>query len=157
MKIGGVPVNALNIVTVVIKREDRDFIFKCHPVEDLSVFEEICPFPKPPQIQRAGSEQWSADFKDPKFIEQKREWIKNRVNYVLLKSIHIDDLEWETVDEYDPKTWGNILDELEEAGFVVNERARIIEAVNQAQGINDDKLEAARSDFLPGKEAEAEE
>lgn len=152
MKINGKEVNALNIVTVEMVRDNCTYTFTCHPVEDFDVFDKLCPFPEAPKAQRPGTEEWFSDLKDPGYIAKRTVWVNRRIHYTFLKSIHLEGLEWETVDELDPDTWTNIDNELKAAGFVEMERERIYKAVNTAQGLDERKLEAARNDFLPGQE-----
>ncbi len=60
-------------------------------------------------------------------------------------------LEWESVNPSDPKTWGGYENELVDAGFSIPEISRVIDCVFDANGLNQKKIDEATKRFLAGQ------
>ena len=150
MKLNGAQVDARYIETVVIPRGDAQYVFKARPLtaEDDLFFEKVCPQPAPPTFQVPGGKV-EADLTNAAFVLKKQEWSNSRSEYLFLKSLEAtEDLEWETVLESDPSTWGNIEAELLSAGFLSPEIIRIFNIVILANGLDQSKIEKATKSFL---------
>jgi len=150
MKLNGAQVDARYIETVVIPRGDAQYIFKARPLtaEDDLFFEKACPAPEPPMFQVPGKAV-EADLTNAAYLLEKKDWTNARTEYLFFRSLQAtEDLEWETVLEADPSTWGNIEAELLAAGFLQPEVIRIFNIVVEANGLDQSKIEKATKSFL---------
>ena len=150
MKINGAVVDATYIETIVIPRDDRQYVFKARPLsaEDETFFESVCPQPVPPVYTVPGGKQVKDD-KNAGYLDAMTEWKAYRSNYLFLRSLDAtDNLEWETVVLTDPSTWAGVEKELAEAGFIQSEIIAIFNKVVAANGLDLSKIEKATKSFL---------
>lgn len=156
MKIQGKTFSGPDIVPVVIPRNDGDVVFKAQAVLDFSDFDALCPAPEPPEILKPGGVR-SSDPEDANYLKDIDKWAVKRTNWMILKSMEATEgLEWETVDKSDPETWDNFRQEMQDSGFTIVEVGRIIAAVTEACGLNQDRIDEATERFLAAQAAEAE-
>lgn len=164
MRIRGREIKGPNELIVVIPRpshqvpvgeqngqqeQSGDIVFKVQAVLDYSEFEKMCPQPEPPKIKKVGQTQAIPDFTDPKYTAFVNNWAEKRTHYMVIKSLEATkDLEWATVQLNDPDSWKNYITELKDAGFTTAEVNRVISAVSQVNGLDEDKFEEARLRFL---------
>lgn len=148
MKIKGIKFDGPREEVVVIPRSSGDIVFKARAVMDYSDFDKINPRPEPPIKILPGGVK-SQNVEDPVYLKKVSEWAEQKTNWMILQALEATpDLEWETVDKADPKTWGNFRTELEKAGFSQYEIAKIIGCVIDACGLNQSKIDEATDRFL---------
>ena len=159
MKIQGRDTVAPSNILLVFPREDENgeeyFIhFEAKMVTDYDVFDNLYPQPNPPVVtKKDGSEQFLVT--DPEYLKAENAWGMARTRWMILESLSVtEDLEWSTVEENDPETWGNYHDELIAAGFQPIEVTKIIQAALDANVITDEKLIEAKQRFLALKVVE---
>ena len=94
-------------------------------------------------------------YQDPKYLNALDEWAMKKGYWITLKSLEgTPDLEWDTIDMDDPETWGNYLKEMNEAGLSDIEISRIVNAVSEACGLDQAKIDEATESFLASREME---
>lgn len=150
MKINGASVDARYIETVVIPRGDTEYVFKARPLtaEDDKFFEELCPKPIPPEFTVPGGGK-EVDSNNAQFVKNRKAWSALRSEYLFFRSLDATpDLEWDTVSENEPTSWGKIEDELLLAGFLSPEVILVFNAVIAANGLDSSKIEKATKAFL---------
>ena len=152
MKLSGHTFEKPAIVYCVLPRDEEPVVFMCGPVLDYDEYEALCPTPKPPiQIHKGGVK--IPDLQDETFLQQVNSRSDSRINYIVLKSLqYTTDLEWETVDMQDPKTWGNYEQELKDCFFTKTEVQRIQNACFEANSLSESRVEEARANFFAGLE-----
>jgi hypothetical protein len=151
MKIGGVdPKTLSNEVFLVLPRGDTEIVFRARPVLDLDPFDAICPRPVAPgKMTREG---WVPMDKDPTYQTLLAAWAQQRFGYMVLKSLEPSNVEWDSVQEADPRTWKNWSVDLRNAGLSDAEIQRVANLVLEANCLDDAKLKKAREVFLAGQE-----
>jgi len=136
---------------VVLPRPKANLVFKVVPVTDFSLFDSICPLPKPGFIQRKGKAA-EPDLEEPGFKVKQMEYATKRLSFIVIKSLEqTDGLTWDTVVMDKPETWSNYMTEFKDARLNDSEIKLIIEACLQINGLDDAKIKAAREDFLAGR------
>lgn len=157
MKLKGYKPENPNIEIVVIPRGDRPaFVFKAQAILDMGPFDKLCPAPRPPTISYPDGTK-KRDIEDPKFRDKFVTYLKQRDHWICINSLRAtDELEWEKVNYSEPSTWHHYIDELKEFKLSPSEIELILQAVRDANGLNEDKIEAARKSFLAGQAAELE-
>lgn len=154
MKIAGVNVNGPNMEILVLPRIGGDIVIRAAAVCDMAEFEQLCPLPKPPVITTKDGPV--PQLKDKTFLQKCEAHGTRRMAYMVLKSLEPSDIEWDTVEMGNPKTWPNWEKELRDSGFADIEVNRITMCVMQANSLDENKLKEARDLFLRG-EAEVQE
>jgi len=150
MKFNGVAVDATYVETVVVPRGAAQYVFKARPLSeaDETFFEEVCPRPVPPEFTMPGGGK-ETDTTNAKYVESRRVWSERRSEFLFMRSLSAtEDLEWDTVIEDDPTTWGNIENELLASGFLNPEIILIFNAAIAANGLDTSKIEKATKSFL---------
>jgi hypothetical protein len=71
---------------------------------------------------------------------------------MVVKSLEPSEIEWDTVDPDNPKTWANYTNDLRGAGFSQVEINRIVGLVWGANCLDEAKLERARQVFPRGQQ-----
>lgn len=150
MKIGGVEVKGPTEEVLVLPRAtSEDLVFRAKAVVDMTEFENRCPLPKPKAKLVAGGE-WKKALDDPAYIQAVKDHSEIRFAWILLKSLDPSDIEWDTVNFESPSTWTNWEEDLRNAGLSQTEINRVVNCVATANSLNEQKLEAARANFLAG-------
>lgn len=154
MKLPGHTFEKPALVYCILPRDETSVVFICGPVLDYDEYETLCPIPKPPiQIHKGGVK--IPDLQDETYLQQVSIRSDTRINYIVLKSLeYTTDLEWETVDMGDPKTWGNYIQELKDCYFTTTEVQRIQNACFEANSLSEARVEEARANFFAGLEEE---
>jgi hypothetical protein len=153
MKLGGEKFVKPNLEIIVIPRGDgEDIVFKAGPVGNMDDFEKLCPLPEPPVKMYPGGRK-SQNVKDEGYQKKLAEHAELRFHFMAIQSLKMtEELEWETVDEAEPSTWTNYMDELREAGFSEVEVNRVVQGVMDANCLNEDRIEEARQRFLASQQ-----
>lgn len=158
MKIRGQQVKGPNREFIVIPRGDGrpDIAFYAQAVQDTDLFNKLCPEPDPPMRKNKGGQiEYLFDDKDYKEACLRR--TERYMAFTFLQSLNLpeNELEWETVDLANPRTWLNYHQELKEAGFTQIEIKRLENLVYKANCLSESHLEAARANFLRMQEEAA--
>jgi hypothetical protein len=150
MKINGVEVKGPAEEILVLPRPTaEDLVFRAIAVTDMSEFETKCPLPKPKAMLVAGGE-WKKALDDPSYIQAVTEHGQLRFAWIVLKSLEPSNIEWDTVKKDSPSTWTNWEKDLRNAGLSETEINHVANCVASANALNQQKLDAARENFLRG-------
>lgn len=151
MKLKSFTPSGPNVVDAIIPRGDGQNIhFRCQAVLDYSVFDELCPTPKPPTIVYPGGKT-VLDFEDKSYKEKVNLWSTKKIAFIIVNSLSATEgLEWEHVKLGDPETWEKYEEELRALYLTETELKHIVECVLEANSLNEEKLESARNSFLAG-------
>ncbi len=156
MKISGNEVKGPAEEILVLPRlQGEDIVIRATAVMDMETFETLCPPPKPPGVRTKNGHKPNPN--DKTYLERMDQFGEQRLAYTIVKSLEPSEIEWENVSLDDPSTWIAWKDEFKAAGISVTEVNRIVQCVMQANALDEDKLEAARANFLLGLEEEVEE
>lgn len=149
MKINGVEVKGPAEEVLVLPRiSSPDLVFRAIAVQDTDQFDVLCPPPKAKAKLVAGG--WKNAVDDPAYLEAMQKHGQLRFAWILLQSLAPSNIEWDTVKKDQPSTWLNWEDDLKSAGLSQTEVQHIINCVATANALNNQKLEAARENFLRG-------
>lgn len=149
IKIAGKEVPAaLNEDVLVLPRGDEAIVIRARALVDIDEFAKLCPDPKPPgKLTKDG---WEPNLNDDTYKKRVEQHNRQRAAYMVLHSLAPTEIEWETVDIDNPKTWVKWEDELKESGFTNVECNLILQLVMDVNSLNDAKLKAAKDSFLLG-------
>jgi len=141
-----------NIELVVFPRQEGDIIIKAKAVFNYEEFDALYPRPNPPTVIRRGESTPELDIDDKGYNAKLLDWSKTRTNWMIKESLKATEgIEFETIIDNDPKTWDNISKELGESGFTPHEVNIIMDAIFDANSLNERKLEEAKKRFLVGQ------
>ena len=150
MKIAGIDPKSLSSeVLLVLPRGDQQIVFRAKGLPDMSGFEALCPYPKPPG--KFTKEGWIPNLTDPTYQQVLGEWAKKRLGYMVLKSLAPSEVEWDTVNENNPRTWAGWEEDLKRGGLTQVECNRVLALVLEANALDEAKLQKAREVFLAGQ------
>ena len=108
------------------------------------------PHPKPPG--KFTKDGWIPNLTDPTYQQVLGEWAKKRLGYMVIRSLAPTEIEWDTVNVDDPRTWANWEDDLKGGGLTQVECNRVLALVLEANALDEAKLQKAREVFLRGQE-----
>lgn len=148
MKIGGIAVSGPHEEILVLPRGEDQVVIRAKAVLDLDEFDRICPEPKPPG--KRTKEGWVPNKDDITYQQILSRHNEQRIAYLVIRSLEPSQIEWDTVDLGNPKTWTNYVTDFRNAGFSTIEINRIVTCVMQANALDEAKLEQARKVFLLG-------
>jgi len=149
MKIGGKSVTGPPEVFEIFDREDGPLVFRARALPDMEEFYKRCPEPKPPgKLTKDGYVPLT---NDPGYLEIMGNHVKQRVGYMVTRSLEPSEIEWDTVDLENPKTWQNWEPDLRKAGMTQVEVNRVGKLVMEANSLDETKLNQARESFLLGR------
>ena len=150
MKIGGVdPKGLCNEVLLVLPRGDQSLAFRAKGVPDMDEFNALCPLPKPTgKVTKNG---WVPNLNDPTYKQMMSDYADKRLGYLVIKSLADSEIEWDTVNISDPRTWPKWETELKASGLSQTEINRIVGIVMEANCLDEAKLTKAREVFLLGQ------
>lgn len=150
MKIGGVDPKTLKSEAVLVLPRGEDVIvFRACGLKDMSDFDTLCPAPKPPgKLTKDG---YVSNESDPTYQEVLAEWARKRLGYMVVHSLAPSEIEWDTVNVDDPRTWASWDADLKEAGLSQIETNRVLGLVMEANSLDEEKLRQARDSFLRGQ------
>lgn len=156
MKLNGKTLTAPKPKHAVIVREEGNHVFVCGPVLDYVRFEQICPEPTAPIVAPVGKPPYK-DLTDRKYLAKIEARAEAKVNWIYLQSLsHTPGLEWETVVENDPTTWGNWEKELK--GLLTEQEIMTIKvAVTEANMTSEETQRAALDAFFRQAEAASQD
>lgn len=138
---------------VVLPRGEDAIAVKARAIEDFTVFETLCPNPKPPgKLTKNG---WEPNPEDPSYKKMCETQALKRIGWMVLMSLY--EFEWDTVNEDNPSTWANWEDELKNDGFTSVERNLIMALVLDVNNLNEAKMKASRDSFILGQAQAREE
>ena len=149
MKIGGQEVKGPCVETLVLTRETEPLVIKAQAIPDFDEFDAICPEPKAPGKRTKNG--FEPNFQDENYRVILEHHNKQRLAYLIIRSLEISNIEWDTTDINNPKTWLNYKEDFKKAGFSTVEINRIEQIVMQANALDEVKLEKAREAFLLGQ------
>lgn len=156
MKIAGIdPKSLCNEYVLVLPRGDDQIVFRATGLRDMDEFNTLCPQPQPPG--RRTRDGFVPNVNDPTYQQLMTEWGKKRFGYMLIKSLEASEIEWDTVNMSNPKTWTNWEEDLRNGGLTQIEINRVAALVLEANSLDDEKLAKARQVFLAGQESTAQE
>lgn len=155
-KVLGQPNVELIIFPRTIIKEDgsavsQDIVLKAQAVLDYKEFHDLVPEPKKriKKVNRGGKISDVDDLTNQTYLEEKEKYAQLHICWIVLKSLAVNsDLIWDSVDLNKPETWPLWEKELLEAGFSQIEKSRLLQAVMSANGLDDARIEEARSNFL---------
>jgi len=154
MKIAGQEIKGPCVETLVLSRESGPLAIKAQGLPDFDEFDALCPEPKAPgKLTKNG---WEPNLKDENYRSVLNIYNEKKLAYIVVRSLEASEIEWDTVDINNPKTWVNYRTDLKNAGFSEIEVGRIVQTVLQANALDETKLEKAREVFLAGQRLEAE-
>jgi len=149
MKIGGVSISGPHEEILVLPRGEDQIVIRAQSVLDLEEFDKICPAPKPPgKLTKDG---WIPNLEDESYRQSISRLNERRIAYLVVRSLEPSQIEWDTVDIGNPKTWTNYTVDFKNAGFSTIEVNRIVACVMAANSLDEAKLEQARKVFLLGQ------
>lgn len=149
MKIGGIVPTRAEEVLILPRPMADDIVIKAHAVEDMELFDKLCPEPKPPAVLKAGG--FVEDTESTAYLSQMSKHGELRFAYIAINSLKPSEIEWSEVDPEKPGTWMKWTAELKEAGLSSNEIKRVTICVMQANSLDEAKLRQAREVFLLGR------
>jgi hypothetical protein len=143
---------------LTFKRGNGFIGFYAQPVWDMEEFDELYPKPvnKKIRFNKNAPGGKEADPNSPEHKEALAEYARARWGYVVLKSLEPSKelgVEWEAVSLTDPKTWVDVEKELKES-LGIYEFAKVMQLVDEANAIDDAKLEANAESFFRGQSEE---
>lgn len=139
---------------VTFKRGEGKFLaFYAQPVWSMDEFNALCPVPANRNyVFTAAGRQ--LDDQAPAYLEELKDFYRKRWGYVMMKALEPSKIEWERVNPSDPKTWGLVEEELR-AELAVYEFAKVAKLVDEANALDEDKLEENAKSFFQLVAAEA--
>jgi len=154
MKIAGIDPNSLSRETLlVLPRGETQIVFRAKSLKDMTEFNAICPFPKAPgKLTKDG---FVPNTNDATYKQVMEQWSAKRLDYMVIKTLEPTEIEWDTVDAANPKTWANWEADLKNGGLSQFECNRVTALVLESNSLDDEKLEKARAIFLAGQQQEA--
>ena len=154
MKLGGKELSGPCIETLVLPRGEDQIVFKAQAISDFDKFDALCPEPKAPgKLTKNG---WEPMTDDIGYKEMLGSYNERRIAYLVVHSLVISDIEWDTVELDNPKTWTNYVEDLKGAGLSAIEIGRVAQLAMQANALDEAKLEKAREVFLRGQQEAAD-
>lgn len=155
MKIKGKSIAGPNREYIVIPRGiGEDIVFTVEAILDMEPFEKMCPVPKPPQRKVDGVDV--PNLTDSGYLAQIGSHSTKRLAWMVITSLAATpELEWETVDVGDSRTWSDFRKEMNASGFSDTEVNRVVAAVIGVNALDEAKIEAARDRFLRAQQAQA--
>jgi len=154
MKIAGQVVpKELNTDVLVLPRGDAAIAIKAQAIVDYEEFEKLCPMPEAPgKLTKDG---FVPDIEDETYKQKSERHSLQRVGWMVINSLV--DVEWDSVDINNPKTWTKWEEDMTEAGFSSVERNLILGLVLSVNALDEQKLKDARESFIRGQVRVADE
>ena len=149
MRISGVEVTGSEAL-LVLPRDKGDIPIRAIAVSITEEFNEKCPEPVAPMLQMKDGNKPDHSDKDYKSAMARRG--EMRFALMVVRSLEPSNIEWDEMDVDKPATWLKWKDELLEGGISEVECNRIVGLVLEANSLDEDKIKAARANFLLGQE-----
>lgn len=147
MKVGGQAIEGLNQAVLVLPRYEHELVFRAQAIPDLTEFHIMYPPPKPPVVMKAGGVK-EDDLEDKGYQQQLANFARLRTAYMVVKSLEPSEIEWDTVDPMNPKTYARWDTDFRNAGLNEIEIQRIVDLVMEVNCLDDDKIKWARDNFF---------
>lgn len=148
MRIGGVKIEGPAEEILVLPRGEQMLVIRACAV-NLDDFDALCPEPKPPgKLTKDG---WIPDVENESYKQVINSHNEKRIAYLVIKSLSPSEIEWDTVEAENPRTWTNYVQDFKAAGLTTIEINRVVQCVMRANSLDEDKLEQARKVFLLGQ------
>ena len=148
MKIGGIELKAPSVTgPLVLKRGEEFIAFWFQPVLAMDEFDALCPEPNPREFGRLTPQGWEPDPEDQGYLQQLAEYKARRWQYIVLKTLAVNDIEWDGVKLSDPRTWHLVETELR-AALGVFEFSKLINEVQAANLLDSKVLERNKESFF---------
>jgi hypothetical protein len=148
MRIGGLTIAGPAQELLVLPRGEQTIVIKAQAI-NLDEFDVLCPEPKAPgKLTKDG---WVPMPEDENYRQILQSHNEKRIAYLVVKSLEPSDIEWDTVQIDNPRTWLNYVQDFKTAGLTTIEINRIVQCVMQANSLDESKLEQARKVFLLGQ------
>jgi hypothetical protein len=147
LKIAGIEMKGPKTKLLVFPRDGYDIPLKFVAVSDDTMFDVLCPEPKPPTGLKPGVGKVEIR-DDPNYLAKRQLHGKIREDWFVIQSLKPSNIEWEIVKENDPETWGKWRQELKDAGFSLLEVNTIYQTFIETNVVTEDMLSEARSRFL---------
>lgn len=149
MKIGGVEVTRPAEEVLVLPRGEQSIAFRARGIADMDEFAKLCPEPKPPG--KLTKEGWVPNEDDESYKAVLAAHSKQRLAFMVVRSLEPSQIEWDSVDPANPRTWTNYEADFKRAGLTQVEVNRIVQLVLEANCLDENKLKKAREVFQLGQ------
>jgi hypothetical protein len=146
MKVGGKPINGLNEDVLVLPRGDGDIVFRGRAIADPDKFTKMVTPPTPPRILKKN--EMVTDFEDSGYLDSLMAYQIARTGFTVIETLY--EVEWDTVNEEDPQTFANWVNDLEGV-FSAAEQQQILNFVTRVNSLDQGKITAARDAFQIGR------
>lgn len=153
MKIGGVSVTAPPMEGPLVIPRQPPIAFWGQAIPDMEEFNRLCPMPTPPG-KHVPNKGFVPDTDDKNWLDAVKRHDSQRTGYIIIKTLEPSNIEWDQVSLAKPNTWLLWRADFKKAKFTDFEIQRIINFVEDANGLNEAKLEQARELFLHGRDQE---
>lgn len=129
---------------------DQEVVIRARAFRDWDEFNKLCPMPEAPGRHERGK-GFVRNFEDKTYKDRVLQRSRQQVGWMVLQSLY--EVEWETVESDNAKTWPRWEEELKNSGFTQIECNLIIALVMDVNSLNEDKMREARESFSRGQEA----
>lgn len=138
---------------LIILRPDSksEIVIRARAFADFDEFHALCPIPEPPGRQERGR-GWVPNLDDKTYKQRMHQHGLQRVGWMALQSLY--EIQFETVQSDNPKSWVNWEKELKDSGFTQVECNLMLALVLDVNGLNEAKMSLARDSFLRGQGAD---
>lgn len=127
----------------------QEVVIRARAFRDWDEFNALCPVPEAPGRNERGK-GFVRNYEDKTYKDRVKQRNTQQAGWMAFQSLY--EVEWETVESDNPKTWPNWEDELKDSGFTQIECNLIMGLVLDVNGLNEDKMRAARESFSHGQE-----
>jgi len=122
--------------------------FFAQPVWSMVPFYEVCPRPQPGPTEIVFTNKGNApDFEHADFVKRLDAWKMKKWGWMTLTALAPSNITFDDVSLDDPDTWGNVEKALSDE-FGHFEFQRLMDLVDEAQVLDDEKLAVNRETFL---------
>jgi len=149
MKIGGVQVTEPVDEYLVLSRGTNKLVFIAKSLKDWKEFNESCPRPQAPVRFTKDGKVEETDNKS--YQDVLKIYFDRHLAYMVIRSLEPSNIEWDTVDPANPKTWLNWLNDFKNAGLTETECNHVINFVSDVNTLSEKKLKESRESFLLGQ------
>lgn len=135
----------------VIERKTEDgkteiYGIYAQPIWSYKEFDRL--YPKPvPTVMAFTKDGKRPDLKHPDYVAALKKWQAAREGWSMMTSLAPSNIELDGVDMQDPETWPGIVGKLRDE-FSFFEYNQIVKLMDEACGIDPEKMEANRKSFL---------
>lgn len=138
--------------TTELQMVKRVYYIIAEPVWTFETFNTLYPKPTPPVGGWSPStKEKELDFKDAQYLQDIETYVLAREGWALITSLAPSNIELDGVDMEQPKTWSKIKEGLQDM-FSFYEYNHVIDLIDEACGINEEKIAVNRESFLSGQQ-----